>query len=54
MTIATVGYGDVYPVTPLGRIYGAALMAGGFAMLGVASATIVSYISEKTRAESTR
>ena len=54
VTIATVGYGDVYPVTPLGRIYGAALMAGGFAMLGVASATIVSYISEKTRAESTR
>ena len=54
VTIATVGYVDVYPVTPLGRIYGAALMAGGFAMLGVASATIVSYISEKTRAESTR
>jgi len=38
VTIATVGYGDTYPVTPLGRVYAVMLMAGGVAILGTASA----------------
>jgi voltage-gated potassium channel len=34
-TITTVGYGDMYPVTPLGRMVAGALMMGGIAVLGV-------------------
>jgi voltage-gated potassium channel len=47
VTIATVGYGDTYPVTPLGRFYAVLLMAGGVAIVGTASATIISYLNEK-------
>ena len=47
VTIATVGYGDLYPVTPLGRFYAVLLMAGGIAIVGTASATIISYLNER-------
>ncbi|QTX05194.1 potassium channel family protein [Agromyces archimandritae] len=47
VTIATVGYGDTYPVTPLGRVAGVALMMGGVAIVGTASATILSFIDER-------
>jgi len=47
VTIATVGYGDTYPVTPLGRFYAVLLMAGGVAIVGTASATIISYLNER-------
>ena len=47
VTIATVGYGDMYPVTPAGRFYAVLLMAGGIAIVGTASATIISYLNEK-------
>ena len=47
VTIATVGYGDTYPVTALGRFYAVLLMAGGVAIVGTASATIISYLNEK-------
>ena len=47
VTIATVGYGDLYPVTPAGRFYAVLLMAGGIAIVGTASATIISYLNEK-------
>jgi voltage-gated potassium channel len=33
--ITTVGYGDTYPVTPIGRMVAAALMMSGLAVLGV-------------------
>jgi voltage-gated potassium channel len=46
VTIATVGYGDVYPVTAIGRVLAVVLMAGGVVIVGVATATIVSYLSE--------
>ena len=47
VTIATVGYGDMYPVTALGRFYAVLLMAGGVAIVGTASATIISYLNER-------
>lgn len=47
VTIATVGYGDTYPVTPLGRVYAVILMAGGIAIIGTASALVLSYITER-------
>ncbi|PJJ61638.1 potassium channel family protein [Compostimonas suwonensis] len=49
VTIATVGYGDFYPVTVLGRILAVALMAGGVAIVGTATATLVSYLGERIR-----
>jgi len=46
VTVATVGYGDFAPVTVTGRVLGVILMAGGVAIIGTASATIVSYLTE--------
>ncbi len=47
VTIATVGYGDTYPVTIPGRIYAVLLMGGGIAIVGTASATIISLINDR-------
>lgn len=47
VTIATVGYGDTYPVTIPGRVYAVLLMGGGVAIVGTASATIISLINER-------
>jgi len=47
VTIATVGYGDYTPVTTIGRLLAVALMGGGVAIVGSASAIIVSYLSER-------
>ena len=40
-TLTTVGYGDLYPVTYLGRAVAAALMMSGIAVLGVVTAFTV-------------
>src|SRR5690606_3004220 len=47
VTIATVGYGDTYPITVPGRLYAVLLMAGGLAIVGTASATVISLINER-------
>lgn len=47
VTVATVGYGDFAPVTVTGRVLAVVLMAGGVAIIGTASATIVSYLTER-------
>ncbi len=47
VTMTTVGYGDYTPVTILGRVIAVVLMFGGVAILGVATATIVSFLNEK-------
>ena len=49
VTMATVGYGDYYPVTVPGRVLAVVLMMGGVAIVGTASATIVSYLNERTQ-----
>lgn len=49
VTMATVGYGDYYPVTVPGRLLAVILMVGGIGIVGTASATIVSYLNESTQ-----
>src|SRR5580765_2651092 len=47
VTVATVGYGDYYPVTAVGRIIAIGLMAGGVAIVGTVTATVSSWVIEK-------
>jgi voltage-gated potassium channel len=44
VTVTTVGYGDLTPVTPTGRFVAVALMLGGVALLGVVTGTLASYL----------
>lgn len=48
-TITTVGYGDYYPVTLVGRLVAFGLMIGGIAVLGVVTATLASWLVEQIR-----
>ncbi|MEN8652855.1 potassium channel family protein [Streptomyces sp. 21So2-11] len=43
-TLATVGYGDVAPVTPLGRLVAAGLMGCGLALLGAVTGSFSSWL----------
>ena len=45
-TITTVGYGDVTPVEPIGRLVGAGIMMLGLAFLSILTATITSSFIE--------
>lgn len=47
VTITTVGYGDMTPVTGVGRTLAVCLMLGGIALLGVVTGTLASWIVEK-------
>ncbi|MET0974788.1 MAG: ion channel [Leifsonia sp.] len=47
VTIATVGYGDMVPVTVPGRVFAVLLMVGGVVIVGTASATVISYLNER-------
>jgi voltage-gated potassium channel len=42
VTLATVGYGDVVPTTPLGRIAGSAVIILGVTFLAFLTATVTS------------
>lgn len=48
-TIATVGYGDRFPVTGPGRAVAAVLMLGGIAVIGVITASIAAWFVNLTR-----
>lgn len=50
-TMTTVGYGDMHPVTPMGRGVAVGLMVGGIALLGVVTATLASWLVERVAAE---
>lgn len=47
VTLATVGYGDIYPITIGGRIIGVMLMIFGIGFLGMLTATIASIFVER-------
>lgn len=52
VTVATVGYGDYYPVTSYGRIIGALMMAGSVALVAVFTAYIAnSFFKRQAREE---
>lgn len=46
-TITTVGYGDLYPVTAIGRMVAAALMMSGIAVLGIVTGSIASWLVQR-------
>lgn len=46
-TLATVGYGDKYPVTTEGRIIGAALMTVGIGLFGIFTGFVASWFVEE-------
>lgn len=48
-TLTTVGYGDMAPVTPAGRIIAAFLMAGGLALLGAVTGSFSSWMLQVFR-----
>jgi voltage-gated potassium channel len=50
-TMTTVGYGDQYPVTAIGRLVGFGLMIGGIALLSTVTATLASWLVESVQAE---
>lgn len=48
-TLSTVGYGDHYPVTTVGRCVAVALMIVGVAFLGVVTASLAAWLIEQVR-----
>lgn len=50
-TMTTVGYGDYYPVTGVGRLAAVGLMIGGIAILGTVTASLASWMVERIRDE---
>ena len=48
-TISTVGYGDLIPITIPGRIYASMLMLGGMVIVGLTTATVVSFLGERVQ-----
>ncbi len=53
-TMATVGYGDTYPVSTQGRIVGTALMIMGVALLGTITASIASNFNSTDSKDSSK
>lgn len=52
VTVTTVGYGDLTPVTATGRMVAVVLMIGGIAVIGVVTATLASWIVSRVADES--
>jgi voltage-gated potassium channel len=50
-TVTTVGYGDVVPANPVGRLLGAAIMLESIAFISIVTAAITSSFVERARRE---
>ena len=50
-TVTTVGYGDLSPVTPAGKLVAVALMISGIALVGSVTATLASWIVKRVAQE---
>ncbi len=50
-TITTVGYGDLAPVTGIGRVIAVTLMIGGISLVGIVTATLASWIVQRVAEE---
>lgn len=48
-TLTTVGYGDIYPVTPLGKFLGAIIAIFGIGMFAIPAGIVASGFAEKVR-----
>ncbi|MCS4484118.1 ion channel [Gleimia sp. 6138-11-ORH1] len=51
VTITTVGYGDYTPVSPTGRFITLGLMLGGITLIGVITASLASWITDRAAAD---
>ena len=51
VTVATVGYGDTYPVTPEGKILGTLVIMGGVIIMSAFTATMASLMVERSLRE---
>ncbi len=50
MTVTTVGYGDIYPITPLGKLIASLFTVAGVLVLALPSAILATgFIEEKSR-----
>jgi len=49
VTLSTVGYGDMSPVTVVGRVIGVILMLSGVLLLGVIAATMASWLVQHSQ-----
>ena len=47
VTLTTVGYGDIYPVTVLGRVFGAVIAFSGIAALAIPTGIITAGLTEQ-------
>ena len=52
-TVTTVGYGDLSPVTGMGRVVAVALMLAGISLVGIVTATLASWIVQRVAEEDT-
>lgn len=48
-TLTTVGYGDVYPVTPLGRMFASVIAIAGIGMVALPAGVFASAFSDELR-----
>ncbi len=48
-TLTTVGYGDVYPVTPLGRLFASVIAIAGIGMVALPAGVFASAFSDEIR-----
>jgi voltage-gated potassium channel len=49
VTLTTVGYGDVYPITPIGKLFGAALAFIGIGLFALPAGIIASGFSSEVQ-----